>query len=174
MKLNGKIPVLGIVGFSGTGKTTLLTKLLPKLTEKGVRIGVIKHAHHEFDIDKPGKDSYELRKAGATQMLVASAQRWALMVENNVKQKEPALNDLIAQLNVEHLDIILVEGFKHEHFPKIELHRRDLKQEYLFPKDQSIIAIASDLKPNIKSHPRWMNINSTDEILAFILGLTKK
>ncbi len=174
MKLNANTPVLGIVGFSGTGKTTLLTKLLPKLAEKGIRIGMIKHAHHEFDIDKPGKDSYELRKAGATQMLVASAQRWALMVENNTKQKEPALNYLIAQLNVEQLDIILVEGFKHEHFPKIELHRRDLKQEYLFPKDKSIIAIASDVKPDTKSHPQWMNINKVDEILLFIFDLIKK
>jgi len=167
------ILLLGFVGFSGTGKTTLLVKLLPKLVEKGIRIGMIKHAHHQFDIDKPGKDSFELRKAGASQMLIASAQRWALMVENNTNKKEPELIELVSQLNIDLLDLILVEGFKHERFPKIEVHRSDLNHDYLFPFDKSIIAIASDVKPSLKSHPYWMNINDTDEILLFILGLVK-
>jgi len=174
MTLDSNLPVLGFVGFSGTGKTTLLKKLLPKLQENGIRVGMIKHAHHNFDIDKPGKDSYELRQAGASQMLIASAKRWALMVENDINQNEPSLSDLVTQFNSEKIDVILVEGFKHEHFPKIELHRSDLGQAYLFPNDGSVIAIASDIKPDIKPHPEWMNINNPDEILKFILELTKK
>ena len=170
MKINTDIPILGFVGFSGTGKTTLLKKLLPMLTEKGVRVGMIKHAHHQFDIDKPGKDSYELRKAGASQMLVASSKRWALMVENESDQEDPELGYLLKQLDTDKLDLILIEGFKYATYPKIELHRKEMEQVYLFPNDDSIIAIASEVEPDIQPHPDWLDINNPDEICHYILA----
>lgn len=142
-ELFAKPPVLGFAAWSGTGKTTLLTQLLPLLRKRGLRVAVIKHAHHSFDLDTPGKDSYELRRAGADQLMVASAQRWALIVERR-REKEPQLEELLAQLDRVNLDIVLVEGFKHVRFPKIELHRATLGQPLLFPDDDSIIAVASD------------------------------
>jgi len=116
-------PILGFAAYSGTGKTTLLEKLIPLLRKRGVRVAVLKHAHHNFDIDKPGKDSYRLRKAGAEQMLIASDQRWAMMTET----KQPAsFETLLQQFDHESLDLIIVEGFKGEAIPKIELHRASL------------------------------------------------
>ncbi len=115
-------PVLGFSAYSGTGKTSLLVKLLPLMKLQGLRIAMIKHAHHDFDIDKPGKDSFELRKAGAGQVLVSSAIRSALITEYEI-QVEPELNDLINRLDLNNTDLILVEGYRHLPFPKIELHR---------------------------------------------------
>jgi molybdopterin-guanine dinucleotide biosynthesis adapter protein len=140
-------PVLGIAAWSGTGKTTLLVKILPLLRAQGLRVGVLKHAHHEFDIDHPGKDSYELRKAGAGQMLIASSQRWALMVEAPVPGDVP-LWEMLARLDRDALDLILVEGFRHERFPKLELYRAALGKPLLFPDDDAIIALASDTPVN--------------------------
>ncbi|AZV32600.1 molybdopterin-guanine dinucleotide biosynthesis protein B [Cobetia sp. ICG0124] len=115
-------PLLGIAAWSGTGKTTLLEQLLPALRERGLRVAVIKHAHHAFDVDTPGKDSHRLRSAGATPMLVASAQRFALMMETP-DQQEADLEQLVAQLDGLAVDLILVEGFKQWPLPKLELHR---------------------------------------------------
>jgi molybdopterin-guanine dinucleotide biosynthesis protein B len=165
---NAKVPLLGFAAFSGTGKTTLLTKLLPLLTERGIRVGMIKHAHHKFDIDYPGKDSYELRKAGASQMLIASRTRWAFITEQD-GEHDPDLNDLLSQLDHTKLDLILVEGFKHEVFPKIELHRAGLGHSYLYPQDKSIIALASDEDPQQENHPPLLDINQPEQVLKFIL-----
>jgi molybdopterin-guanine dinucleotide biosynthesis protein MobB len=160
-------PVLGLAAFSGTGKTTLLEKLIPQLTEQGIRIGMVKHAHHEFDIDKPGKDSYRLRKAGAQQMLIASSQRQALMTENTTGQ-EPRLDELITRLNLDDIDLVLVEGFKHVPFPKIELHRQALGKTLLYPEDPDIIAVASDHLADCGKLPS-LDINDTAAIAAFII-----
>jgi molybdopterin-guanine dinucleotide biosynthesis protein MobB len=138
------LPLLGFCAYSGTGKTTLLTKLLPLLKQEGLRVGMVKHAHHRFDIDHPGKDSYELRKAGAEQMLVASRRRMALVRETGDQQAEPILEDALAMLALEQLDLILVEGFKQAAIAKIELHRPSLGKPLMYPEDPHIIAIASD------------------------------
>jgi len=161
-------PVLGFAAFSGTGKTTLLEKLIPQLTEQGIRIGMIKHAHHEFDIDKPGKDSYRLRKAGAQQMLIASSSRQALMTENETPQ-EPRLDVLVTRLDLDNIDLVLVEGFKHVSFPRIELHRKELGKTLLYPEDPGIIAVASDHLTDCGELPA-LNINDTAAIAEFIVA----
>lgn len=164
-----EIPLLGFAAWSGTGKTTLLKQLLPRLTQRGIRVGCIKHAHHEFDVDIPGKDSYELRHAGARQMLIASDKRWALMTENDVSET-PHLQQLIAKLDHDQLDLILVEGFKAEKFPKIELYRSSLGKPFQFPQDDSIIAIATD-SPEAVPEPfklPMLDINNIDMIEAFV------
>ena len=166
--IHAPIPILGFVAYSGTGKTTLLKALIPELKRRNIRVGMIKHAHHDFDIDTPGKDSYELRKAGADQMLVASAQRWALMVET-AGQAEADLYSLIDKLEPSKLDLILVEGFKHVAYPKIELHRHALNKPFLYPDDPSIMAIALD-EPGTANHPLpVLDINHPEQISAYIL-----
>lgn len=167
MLSNARVPILGFAAPSGTGKTTLLVKLLPILTARGLRVGVIKHAHHEFDIDKPGKDSHELRKAGAGQTLIASARRWALMVERKV-QADPVLDELLAHLDQDCLDLILVEGFKHAAFPKIELYRPTIAQSPLYPGDRDIIAIATDAPSRVSPALPVLNINDAGQIADFI------
>lgn len=148
-KLEKRKPaILGFAATSGTGKTTLLKQLIPLLRKQGLRLGVIKHAHHSFDIDQPGKDSYELRQAGAERMLVGSRHRWALMVETP-DAEEPRLQDLLVHMPDKELDLVLVEGFKHENFPKIELHRQTMGQNWLYPQDKSIIALATDTWENL-------------------------
>jgi len=166
--MNITLPVLGFAAFSGTGKTTLLKQLIPLLAAQGVRVAVIKHAHHNFDIDQPGKDSYELRKAGATQMLVASSQRRALMTENTTPQ-EPRLHELITCLDPENIELVLIEGFKHVPFPKIELHRQALGKTLLYPQDPDIIALASDHPADCHELPS-LDINDTTAISTFILN----
>jgi len=163
------LPVLGFAAYSGTGKTTLLRKLIPMLTQQGLRIGVIKHAHHNFDVDHPGKDSYELRKAGAERMLVGSRRRWALVVETE-DSEEPCLQDLLARMPGENLDLILVEGFKHENFPKIELHRGNGSRDWLYPNDESIIAVATDDPEGFPPGGiRVLDIGRLTEISGFVL-----
>ena len=163
------VPVLGFAAWSGTGKTTLLKQLLPLLQNEGVRVGMIKHAHHDFDIDHPGKDSYELRKAGARQMLIASARRWALMVENKDRQADPVLGELLSHLDTDRLDLILVEGFKHEAIPKIELHRRNVDKPWLYPDDPDILAVACDgPAPGDCALPQ-LDLNQPAVIARFIL-----
>ncbi len=163
-------PVLGIAAWSGTGKTTLLVQLLPLLRAQGLRVGMLKHAHHEFDIDHPGKDSYELRKAGADQMLIASNQRWAMMVEAPVPG-DVSLWDMLALLQRASLDLILVEGFRHARFPKLELHRAVLGKPLLFPEDSAIIALASDT-PITTDLPR-LDLNNPAAIAAFIANFCR-
>lgn len=161
------IPALAIAAWSGTGKTTLLKKLIPALCEQGIRPGLIKHTHHNMDVDKPGKDSYELRKAGATQTIVASSQRWALMTET---PDEPELNlaYLVSRMDASTLDLVLVEGFKHEAVAKILLFRQGCghREEELII-DKHVIAIASDVPLNVDVP--LLDINDIAQISAFVM-----
>lgn len=168
------LPLLGISAWSGTGKTTLLKKLIPLLNERGVRPGLIKHTHHDMDVDKPGKDSYELRKAGASQTIVASQKRWALMTETP-EESELDLPWLVSRMDASSLDLVLVEGFKHDQIPKIMLYREGISQraEELVI-DSHVIAIASDIEPL----QEWgdipiLDINSPIQIVDFIVGWLK-
>ncbi len=166
MKHTLNIPILGFAAYSGTGKTTLLEALLPKLTEAGLRIGMLKHAHHNFDVDKPGKDSYRLRKAGASQMLIASRNRFALMTET--PEAEAEFEYLLTRFDEDKLDVVLVEGCKNIAFPKIELHREEVGKPWLYSHDENIIAIASD-SAELDSELPQMNINDLDAIAQFVL-----
>ncbi|MFL0860215.1 bifunctional molybdopterin-guanine dinucleotide biosynthesis adaptor protein MobB/molybdopterin molybdotransferase MoeA [Vibrio parahaemolyticus] len=166
MKHTLNIPIIGFAAYSGTGKTTLLEALLPKLTEAGLRIGMLKHAHHNFDVDKPGKDSYRLRKAGASQMLIASRNRFALMTET--PEAEAEFEYLLTRFDEDKLDVVLVEGCKNIAFPKIELHREEVGKPWLYPHDENIIAIASD-SAELDSEIPQMNINDLDAIAQFVL-----
>lgn len=138
------IPVLGFVAWSGTGKTTLLSEVIPLLKTRGLRIALVKHAHHNFDIDHPGKDSYRLRKAGADEVVIASRHRIASVRETPSNQEEPSLSDILSIIQPENFDIVLIEGFKMEDIPKLELHRKCLNRPYLYPDDSNIIALALD------------------------------
>ncbi len=162
------LPVIGFAAYSGTGKTSLLEKLIPVLRQKGVRVALIKHAHHDFDIDTPGKDSYRLRVAGAVQVLIASSQRSALMTENR-QQQEPRLEDLLTRLDSKQTHLILVEGFRHVPFPKIELHRQGLERPWLHTDDDSIIAVASDQPVDTGTLLPLLDLNNADEIADFIV-----
>jgi molybdopterin-guanine dinucleotide biosynthesis protein B len=134
--------VIGLAGWSGAGKTTLLRRLIPALTAQGLRVSTLKHAHHSFDIDRPGKDSWEHREAGATEVLVASTVRWALMHELR-NEAEPRLPALLAQMSP--VDLVLMEGFKRGRHPKIEVFRAANAKPHLYPEDPSIIALAADV-----------------------------
>ncbi|TQP88468.1 bifunctional molybdopterin-guanine dinucleotide biosynthesis adaptor protein MobB/molybdopterin molybdotransferase MoeA [Vibrio cholerae] len=164
------LPLLGFAAYSGTGKTTLLEALLPKLTAAGLRIGLLKHAHHDFDVDKPGKDSYRLRKAGASQMLIASRNRHALMTET--PDAEAEFDYLLTRFDAEKLDMILVEGCKNIAFPKIELHRAEVGKPWLYPHDENIIAIAAD--ETVATDLPQMHINDLDAIADFVLDYVNK
>lgn len=159
-------PVLGFAAYSGTGKTTLLVKLLPLMKLQGLRVAMIKQTHHDFDIDKPGKDSYKLRKAGADQVLLASDQRCALITEYQ-KTVKPDLMSLIQKLDIENIDLVLVEGFKHFAFAKIELHRAEFGNKLLFPDDPSVIAVATDERLQTGGLP-LLDINVPEEVAGFI------
>lgn len=133
--------LIGFAGWSGAGKTTLLAQLIPVLRSRGLSVSTVKHAHHEFDVDKPGKDSHTHRLAGASEVLIASRNRWALMHELR-GAPEPDLPELLAHLAP--VDLVLVEGFKRDHHPKIEIYRASVGKPMLHPDDPHIIGIASD------------------------------
>ena len=162
-------PMVGFCAWSGTGKTTLLTRLLPLLTAHGLKVAVVKHAHHTFDIDYPDKDSYKIRKAGASQTLIASRKRMALITEFEEGRDEPSLDEALSGLDMEAIDIILVEGFKHENYPKIELHRPDMNRPLLFPDDSNILAVASDAPVHENKQLPKLNLNNPEQIVRFIL-----
>lgn len=162
------IPLLAISAWSGTGKTTLLKKLIPALCARGLRPGLIKHSHHNMVIDTPGKDSYELRKAGAAQTMVASPQRWALMTET---PDEAPLNlaYLVSRMDHSTLDLVLVEGFKHEAVPKILLFRSDAGHDLSeLTLDEHVIAVASDVA--VELEVPVLDLNDVDGIAQFIVA----
>jgi molybdopterin-guanine dinucleotide biosynthesis adapter protein len=169
------IPLLGFAAWSGAGKTTLLTRLLPVLRGSGLQIAMIKHAHHDFDIDHPGKDSFMLRQAGASQVLVASSRRTALIIENPPDRDiEPVLQDLVGRIDPRRADLILVEGFKHVAFPKIEIHRPRLGKPLLCTEDPHIIAVATDRPEVVPAGTPTLPLDEVRVIAAFIgqhLGL---
>ena len=134
--------VFGIAGYSGAGKTTLLEKLIPQFTARGLRVSVIKHAHHGFDIDRPGKDSYRHREAGASEVLLSCNDRWALMRERR-GGSDVTLDELLARLAP--CDLVLVEGFKQEPIPKLEVYRPENGKPPLFPERSDIVAVASNV-----------------------------
>ena len=133
--------VFGLAGWSGSGKTTLLTALIPEIAGRGISVSTIKHAHHEFDVDRPGKDSWLHRQAGASEVLVSSSRRFALMHELR-GAPEPSLAELVARMAA--VDLLLIEGFKHEPHPKLEVYRPSVGKPFLYPDDPHIVAIASD------------------------------
>jgi molybdopterin-guanine dinucleotide biosynthesis protein B len=133
--------VIGLAGWSGAGKTTLLVKLIPVLRQRGLTVSTLKHAHHAFEVDQPGKDSFEHRQAGATEVLVASRRRWALIRELR-EEAEPGLRDLLQRLSP--VDLVVVEGFKSERHPKIEVHRAANGKPFLFRDIPNVRAVAAD------------------------------
>jgi molybdopterin-guanine dinucleotide biosynthesis protein MobB len=160
-------PLLGFAAYSGTGKTTLLKQLIPRLRASGINLGVIKHAHHEVEVDHPGKDSYELRKAGAGRVLLATSKHWALMVDE-AEAREPELPELLERIDCSTLDLVLVEGFRHLSFAKIELHRPALGKPLLFTEDHSVIAIASDGPIDQECEIPKLDLNSPQQIAQFV------
>jgi len=138
-----KMKVIALAGWSGAGKTTLLSRVIPLLVEQGLRVSVIKHAHHKFDIDTPGKDSWRHREAGAQEVLVSSGNRWALMHELR-GEREPRLLELLQKLS--RVDLVVIEGYKAEPLRKIEVHRAGNGKPFLFPTDSDIVGIAADVE----------------------------
>ena len=135
--------IIGLAGYSGSGKTTLLTKAIPRIVARGLTVSTLKHAHHDFDVDQPGKDSHAHRAAGATEVLIGSARRWALMHELRA-EAEPKLAALLGRLSP--VDLVIIEGYKTEPHPKLEVHRAAVGAPLLAPDDPAIVAIASDVK----------------------------
>jgi len=161
-------PIVGCCAFSGTGKTTLLAALIPSLIERGIAVSVIKHAHHSFQVDHPGKDSYRLHHAGAQQVVLVSKQRIVCMTESPKQQDKPALSDALAELKPELVDLVLVEGFKHEIFAKILLHRPVLGKPLLLPLQPDVIAVASSEPVDSAGLP-LLDLNQPLQIVDFII-----
>jgi len=161
----------GLAGWSGSGKTTLMTRLLPELTGRGVTVSTVKHAHHDFDVDQPGKDSWQHRQAGATEVLVASDRRWALMHELR-GAVEPGLVELVQHMSP--VDLLLVEGFKRHPLPKLEIWRAGQDRTPLWPHDASILAVALDgaMPEDWQSRLRLpiLDVNAVAAIADFILA----
>ena len=158
--------IFGITGWSGSGKTTLMAALIPELIARGVSVSTVKHAHHSFDLDQPGKDSWRHRQAGAQEVMISSENRWALMHELR-GAPEPAFEELVRRMSP--VDLLLVEGFKRHPHPKIEVYRRSLGKPLLHPEDPSVVAIASDeMLPGLTLS--WLPLSDAGAVAAFILG----
>jgi molybdopterin-guanine dinucleotide biosynthesis adapter protein len=158
--------IFGLAGWSGSGKTTLMAALLPELVSRGLTVSTVKHAHHAFDIDQPGKDSWRHRQAGAREVMIASNRRWALMHELR-DEPEPTLDELLRRLSP--VDLVLVEGYKGHSHPKLEVYRRSLGKPLLHPEDADIVAIACDEEMRGLPVP-WLPLSDTGAIASFILG----
>lgn len=156
--------IFGFAGYSGSGKTTLIEKLIPRFTQRGIRVSLVKHAHHTFDVDRPGKDSYRHRQAGCTEVLVTSSRRWVLMHELR-GAPEPDLNQAIERLSP--CDLLLVEGFKREPIPKLEVYRALVGEPMIHPHDANIVAVASDAPLDIRL-PQF-DLNDDSAIAEFVL-----
>lgn len=160
--------IFGLIGWSGSGKTTLMVKLLPELVSRGVRVSTMKHAHHAFDVDTPGKDSYEHRQAGATEVLVTSANRWALMHENR-DAPEPTIEDLIPHLSP--VDLLIIEGFKRHAHDKMEIFRRATGKDLIQPADPLVRAVAAD-GPVPEATVPVLDLNDVPALATYILDFT--
>jgi molybdopterin-guanine dinucleotide biosynthesis protein B len=158
----------GFAGWSGSGKTTLIEKLIPLLVKRGLRVSLIKHAHHTFDVDVPGKDSYRHRQAGASEVLVTSSRRWVLMHELR-GGREPSFEDQMKHLSP--CDLLIVEGFKFAPIPKLEVWRAETGEGLLHPKDPHIVAVASDVK--VETRLPLLDLNDPAKIAAFIVDHQK-
>ncbi len=156
--------IFGFAGYSGSGKTTLIEQLIPIFRQRGLDVSLIKHAHHTFDVDQPGKDSYRHRHAGCTEVLVTSSRRWALMHELRGAQ-EPRLADLVKHMSP--CDLLLVEGFKHEPIPKLEIYRAAVGEPLIHPHDPNIVAIATDSR--LETKLTQLDLNSPAGIAEFVL-----
>ena len=156
--------IFGFAGYSGSGKTTLIEQLIPLFTQRGLKVSLIKHAHHTFDVDTPGKDSYRHRQAGCNEILVTSSRRWVLMHELR-GAPEPGLAEHINHISP--CDLLLVEGFKYEHIPKLEIHRAEVGEPLLHPHDPHIIAIASD--EQLETRLPQFDLNDPGKIADFVL-----
>jgi molybdopterin-guanine dinucleotide biosynthesis protein B len=156
--------IFGFAGYSGSGKTTLIEKLIPLFTARGLKVSLIKHAHHTFDVDTPGKDSYRHRHAGCTEVLVTSSRRWVLMHELR-GEAEPDLNQQLVHLSP--CDLVLVEGFKHDPIPKIEVYRAGVGEPLLHPNDPNIVAVASDAA--LETRLPLLDLNNPTQVAAFVL-----
>ena len=163
-----RIPFVGFAAYSGTGKTTLVTQVIPILKERGLRIGVLKHAHHNFVIDTPGKDSYELRKSGAQQVMVASKHRIAWVIEND-DETEPDLFEMLKNFVDQNLDLVIVEGYKHEPFTKIEICRSGVKRPLLAKDDEHVIAVATDIDEFQLEDVKTLELDNHAAIADFIM-----
>ncbi len=157
--------IFGFAGWSGSGKTTLLRQLIPEMVSRGLKVSTLKHAHHNFDVDKPGKDSYEHRQAGANEVMISSGNRWALMHELR-GAAEPKVEDLIQKMSP--VDLVLIEGFKKSAHPKLEIHRPSVGKPLLHPDDPHIVAVACDQALNDIPLPQ-LDLNDTPGIADFIL-----
>lgn len=158
--------IIGLAGWSGSGKTTLLAKVIPRIVARGKRVSTLKHAHHGFDLDQPGKDSHAHRTAGASEVLISSAQRWALMHELR-DEPEPHLRELLTRLSP--VDLVMVEGYKRERIPKLEIYRAEIGKPLLHLEDDWIVAIASDTALPDASVP-VVDLNDIDKIADILLA----
>ena len=156
--------IFGFAGYSGSGKTTLIEKLIPLFVQRKLKVSLIKHAHHTFDVDQEGKDSYRHRHAGCTEVLVTSSRRWALMHELR-GAPEPGLTEQIERLLP--CDLLLVEGFKHEHISKLEVYRAEVGESLIHPHDSNIVAVASDAR--VQTALPQLDLNDPASIAEFIL-----
>jgi molybdopterin-guanine dinucleotide biosynthesis adapter protein len=158
--------IFGLAGWSGSGKTSLLVRLLPELNRRGLSVSTVKHAHHGFDVDQPGKDSWEHRNAGAVEVMVSSERRWALMHERR-GAPEASLDELLAHMTP--VDLVIVEGYKAHSHPKLEVHRVSIGKPLLCREDPSVVAIAADCAIEGLKIP-LLRLDDTPAIAAFIVG----
>ena len=163
--MNFPMRIIGLAGWSGSGKTTLITKLIPRLTARSLRVSTLKHAHHGFDMDQPGKDSFVHRVAGATEVIISSAKRWAMLHELR-EETEWDLGDLVAKMSP--VDLVLVEGFKRDAFPKLEIHRAENGKPLLHPDDPHIVAVACDTALPDAKVP-MVDLNDIEKIADLLL-----